>query len=567
MHLRLLLPALWLCFTLAASAATITIVNLDGANEGFNDPTPATPVGGNSGTTIGQQRLNVFSRAAEIWGARLVSNVPILVEARFDPLSCSESSGVLGSAGPNTVHINFAGAPVANTWYTAAQANALAGVDLAPANYDISATFNSELGKPGCLSTLNWYYGLDGNAPANRIDLLDTVLHEIAHGLGFLSLVNLSTGAKFSALQVPPSDDAYIRHLENHTTGKTYPNMTNAERLAASTSTGNLHWVGPNVLANIGILTSGTSGGHVRMYAPSPAQVGSSVSHWDTALSPDELMEPYLTATTDYRLTIELLKDIGWNVVPPPVANFTAAPTNGKSPLTVNFANLSTGATSYLWNFGDGKTSISTNPVNTYSNAGNYTVSLTAMNPAGSNVLARSGYVILSNATPVLSPIADEEIVEAMPLVFAASAQDPDVLQSLTFSLDAGAPAGATINPSTGEFAWTPTSEYAATTNTITVRVTDNAVPSASDAESFEVIVVTQPRLLSIAETPEGSFNLTWRVQPGRDYQFQTKTAITNAVWTDVGASFNAHATNVVLADNAGVNQVRFYRILDVTPP
>lgn len=564
MHLRLLLPALWLCLASAGSAATITIVNLDGANEGFNDPTPATPVGGNSGTTVGQQRLNVFSRAAEIWGARLVSNVPILVEARFDPLSCSESSGVLGSAGPTFVFRDFTNAPVANTWYTVAQANALAGVDHAPGNYDISATFNSELGKPGCLSTLNWYYGLDGNTPANGIDLLDTVLHEIAHGLGFLSLVDLSTGNKFGT---PGRDDAYMRHLENHSTGKIYPNMTSPERLAASTSTGNLHWVGPNVLANLGILSSGTSGGHVRMYAPNPAQAGSSVSHWDTALSPDELMEPFLTATTDFRLTIELFKDIGWNVVPPPVANFTAAPTNGASPLTVNFANLSTGATSYLWNFGDGKTSISTNPVNTYSNAGSYTVSLTAISPASSNVLARSGYVILSNATPVLAPIADEEIVEAMPLVFAASAQDPDVLQSLTFSLDAGAPAGATINPSTGEFAWTPTSEYAATTNTITVRVTDNAVPSASDAESFAVIVVTQPRLLSIAETPEGSFNLTWRVQPGRDYQFQTKTAITNAVWTDVGASFNAHATNVVLADNAGVNQVRFYRILDVTPP
>lgn len=564
MELRLLLPALWLCLASAAPAATITIVNLDAANEGFNDPTPATPVGGNNGTTVGQQRLNVFNRAAEIWGARLVSNVPILVAAQFDPLFCDASSAVLGSAGPTVVSRDFAGAPVANTWYTVAQANALAGVDLAPANFDIAATFNSELGKPGCLSTHSWYYGLDGNAPANGIDLLDTVLHEIAHGLGFLSLVDLSSGAKFGT---PGLDDAYMRHLENHSTGKIYPNMTNAERITASTNTGNLHWVGPNVLANLGILTSGTSGGHVRMYAPNPARSGSSVSHWDTALSPDELMEPFLTATTDYRLTIELFKDIGWTVLPPLVANFTAAPTNGTSPLTVSFANLSTGATSYLWNFGDGKTSTSTNPVNTYSNAGNYTVSLTAISPAGSNTLARSGYVVLSNATPVLAPIADEEIVEAMPLVFAASAQDPDVLQSLTFSLDAGAPVGATINPSTGEFAWTPTSEYAATTNTITVRVTDDAVPSASDAESFEVIVVTQPRLLSIAEAPEGSFTLTWRVQPGRDYLFQTKTAITNAVWTDVGASFNANSANAVLADNAGVNQVRFYRILDVTPP
>ena len=57
------------------AAATIVIINNDGANEGFNDPTPVAPVGGNTGTTLGQQRLNAFQHAAGIWGARLTSNV------------------------------------------------------------------------------------------------------------------------------------------------------------------------------------------------------------------------------------------------------------------------------------------------------------------------------------------------------------------------------------------------------------------------------------------------------------------------------------------------------------
>ena len=60
-----------------AGAATITIQNNDGPNEGFNDPTPASPVGGNSGTTVGQQRLNVFNKAAEMWGLRIESAVTI----------------------------------------------------------------------------------------------------------------------------------------------------------------------------------------------------------------------------------------------------------------------------------------------------------------------------------------------------------------------------------------------------------------------------------------------------------------------------------------------------------
>jgi hypothetical protein len=50
----------------AASAANILVVNADGSGEGLNDPTPAAPVGGNPGTTIGQQRLVVLQQAAEI---------------------------------------------------------------------------------------------------------------------------------------------------------------------------------------------------------------------------------------------------------------------------------------------------------------------------------------------------------------------------------------------------------------------------------------------------------------------------------------------------------------------
>jgi len=57
-----------------AGEALIIIVNVNGAGVGFNDPTPAAPVGGNTGTTLGQQRLIAFQHAANLWGARLDSN-------------------------------------------------------------------------------------------------------------------------------------------------------------------------------------------------------------------------------------------------------------------------------------------------------------------------------------------------------------------------------------------------------------------------------------------------------------------------------------------------------------
>ena len=50
----------------AAGPAQFVIVNINAANVGFNDPAPAVPVGGNTGTTLGQQRLIAFEHAARI---------------------------------------------------------------------------------------------------------------------------------------------------------------------------------------------------------------------------------------------------------------------------------------------------------------------------------------------------------------------------------------------------------------------------------------------------------------------------------------------------------------------
>jgi len=81
-------------------------------------------------------------------------------------------------------------------------------------------------------------------------------------------------------------------------------------------------------------------------------------------------------------------------------ANFAASPTNGLAPLTVSFTNLSGGASSYLWSFGNGSTSTSTNPVYTYTNPGSYTVTLSAINGTVTNTLALANYIV-ANPKPV----------------------------------------------------------------------------------------------------------------------------------------------------------------------
>lgn len=299
--------------TFPAHAATITVINLDSPGEGFNDETAASPVGGNAGTTIGQQRLIAFQRAADIWGSYLQSAVPIRVEAQFNPLSCTTSSGTLGSAGPVTAARDFTGA-VPGTWYPIALASALQGTDLNSSGNHISATFSSTIGTPGCMDTSGWYYGLDATPPSGKIDFVSVLLHELGHGLGFLTYVDKATGAKPLGY-----DDAYMRHLERHGAAPAdFPSMSDAQRLAAIVDTGNLHWTGANVRAASSALAAGAVGDHVRMYAPNPVMQGSSVSHWDTALSPNQMMEPsYTSSIHTPSLELPLFKDIGWVVNTP----------------------------------------------------------------------------------------------------------------------------------------------------------------------------------------------------------------------------------------------------------
>lgn len=292
-----------------AQAGGITIVNRDGPGEGFNDPTARAPVGGNSGTTLGQQRLIVFQNAAEIWANVLEIPVDIVVDATFDPLPCSVSTGaILGQAGPTFVERDFTGAPKAATWYAVALANQLAGTDLEPLGSEIVAQFSSAVGTT-CPLSFGWYYGLDGAPTLPDIDLLTVVLHELGHGLGFLSFVDDSSGREFLGF-----DDAYMDLLENHNTLKLYPAMTDTERVVAAVAGPALHCVGPSVIAAGSALTSGVgASGHIEMFAPNPVQPGSTVSHFSTTLTPNELMEPnYTEPIHDVTFTAALFRDIGW---------------------------------------------------------------------------------------------------------------------------------------------------------------------------------------------------------------------------------------------------------------
>lgn len=230
----------------ASAGAVITIVNGNQAGVGFNDPTPATPVGGNPGTTVGQQRLNAFEHAAAIWGALIDSPVEIRIRATFEHLDCDAQSGTLGAAGPTSAVSDFDGAPVPGTWFVSALANRIAGTDLQAGADDIQARFNSDLGTTGCLEGGSWYYGYDNQGGPNQLDLVSTLLHEFAHGLGFLTLVDDNDGTEFNN-----QPDVFERHILDLQAGKHWDEMTASERIASSVHTGALVWDGIDVQAAV----------------------------------------------------------------------------------------------------------------------------------------------------------------------------------------------------------------------------------------------------------------------------------------------------------------------------
>lgn len=298
-----------------AAAATIVVNNINDPGQGFNDPTPVSPVAGNPATTLGAQRLAAFTAAADRWAQTLLVPVTITVDAQMTSLSCSQNSAVLGSAGPSGfIFRDFPGAPFAATWYPQALHNAITATDGDPSRADISANFNPDIGQPGCLQSLGWSYAIGAPPAPGTLSFVDTVLHEIGHGLGFLTFANISTGV-FCCTAGSTFPDHFARFLLDETPAPTlWTALTDSGRQSSATDTGNLTWNGPQVADVAATLSGGRhASGRVRLYAPAPLQPGSSVSHFDTALTPNDIMEPSLTATNQKLLANHLLMDIGWN--------------------------------------------------------------------------------------------------------------------------------------------------------------------------------------------------------------------------------------------------------------
>jgi hypothetical protein len=129
-------------------------------------------------------------------------------------------------------------------------------------------------------------------------------------------------------------------------------------------------------------------------------------------------------------------------------------------------------------------------------------------------------------ATPILNSIGDRQVIEGHSLTFTATVSNPAPDRTLTFSLDPGAPASATIDAATGVFRWTPLDGPAQIT--VTVRVSDAAAPAATSTEMVHIEVANAAPVVALGTASQslvmgqalalaGSFS-----DPGADTWFAT---------------------------------------------
>lgn len=325
-----------LCAGLALSgngwAATMQLVIGDAAGEGFNDRTPVAPVGGNEGETLGEQRRIALQYAADILGSRIDSPLPIRIAARFVALGCSVNSATLAQASPATFTANFGAARAQDdVFYPVALANALRGRRLANVSNDINATFNPSLdaGDADCLRGQRWYYGLDGARPGVGTSFVSTAVHELTHGLGFVSLVRLQDTSASRAGQFPVAEsrdrrlpDVFSTFIQDLSLpgAPRWPQLTDAQRRQSLTNAPSVVWADSSTNSRaMSALDDGFNQGRLRMYTPGLLSAGSSVSHWDISLSPDQIMEPFATGNDQVTEGIGLsscaLENLGWQLI------------------------------------------------------------------------------------------------------------------------------------------------------------------------------------------------------------------------------------------------------------
>ncbi|HWN96077.1 MAG TPA: PA14 domain-containing protein, partial [Methylomirabilota bacterium] len=168
-----------------------------------------------------------------------------------------------------------------------------------------------------------------------------------------------------------------------------------------------------------------------------------------------------------------------------------------------------------------------------------------------------------NNNPPWLTAISNVVAARNASVTFPASAVDADApVQSLIFSLDPGAPAGASIDPTTGVFSWTLSAAQPFGAYSITLRVTDTGTPEMSDAQTFTVVVQTNLANASVTLVPSGG---AWRyLDNGIDQGDGWRSAAFNDLAWNIGGAalgygIGDESTIISFGDNGANKHITTY--------
>jgi predicted membrane protein len=280
----------------APKAANITVTYTDGAG--------CTHVWGDG--SAGTARA-AFEYAVGIWEATLTSAVEIRVDVAFASLPGNQLGGMGGS-----MRSNWAGAPISNVWFMYALADRLNGADLSAGNPDIAGEFD-------CDADRDWYFGTDANPGATEIDFVTVVLHELAHGVGFLGLGDVTGGLgtvrDTGGFDRPSIWDCYTA-TDNDGTGDYLVNTAvfpdDSAVLATALTSNNVYFHGAQAMA-------ANANAPVELYAPAAWNPGSSYSHLGESFNAtaDALMTWSISSGESQHtigsVILGVLNDTGWD--------------------------------------------------------------------------------------------------------------------------------------------------------------------------------------------------------------------------------------------------------------
>lgn len=279
-----------------------------------------------------------FQKAVDVWSTLITSTIPIRIDAVFEVLD----AGVLGSTGPGEDIYPFTSSP--KSFYPTALIKAIEG-------YEVYVTTDFDIGMSYNIDEPDFYFGLDGNPPFNKIDFLSTVLHEIGHGLGFTGSGRANDidlpcdgtskgcwGYKFGAVVYP---EIYDRYVQNNA-GASILTLANPSNAVSTLILSNSLYFDSPIIRNV------NGGNRARLYAPAVEEPGSTYSHFNETTyeaTANALMTPYLSYGESQQnlgaLGCALLKTIGWTMagacaaaLPVELSNFQAVNKGNRNVLT-----------------------------------------------------------------------------------------------------------------------------------------------------------------------------------------------------------------------------------------